>query len=34
MVALMEIPVYYSVEEEFEKSIEDSLKRMQTEKFI
>lgn len=32
MVALMEIVVYYSVEEELEKSIEDSLKRMQSEK--
>ncbi|WBW96313.1 hypothetical protein [Oceanirhabdus sp. W0125-5] len=34
MVALMQIAVYYSVEEELEKSIDASLKRMKEEKLI
>ncbi|MCM1991532.1 hypothetical protein [Oceanirhabdus seepicola] len=34
MVALMQIAVYYSVEEELEKSIDDSLKRMKDENLI
>lgn len=34
MVALMEIAVYYSVEEELEISISDSLKRMRDENLI
>jgi NTP pyrophosphatase (non-canonical NTP hydrolase) len=34
MAALMQIAVHYSVQEELEKSIEDSLKRMRTENLI
>lgn len=34
MTALLQIAVYYSVQEELEKSIEDSLKRMRAEKII
>jgi len=34
IVALMQIAVYYSVEEELEKSIDESLQRMREEKLI
>jgi len=34
LVALMQIAVYYSVEEELEKSIDESLQRMREEKLI
>lgn len=34
MVALMQIAVYYSVQEELEKSIDDSLGRMKSENLI
>lgn len=34
MAALMQIAVYYSVQEELEKSIDDSLKRMKAENLI
>ncbi len=34
LAALMQIAVYYTVEEELEKSIEDSLRRMKEEKLI
>ncbi len=34
MVALMQIAVYYSVQEELEKSIDSSLKRMKDENLI
>jgi NTP pyrophosphatase (non-canonical NTP hydrolase) len=34
MAALMQIAVYYSVQGELEKSIDDSLKRMKEEKLI
>ncbi len=34
VVALMQIVVYYSVQEEFEKSIDDSLRRMKDENLI
>jgi NTP pyrophosphatase (non-canonical NTP hydrolase) len=34
IVALMQIAVYYSVQDELEKSINDSLKRMKEEKLI
>jgi len=34
MVALMQIAVYYSVQEELEKSIDDSLGRMKAENLI
>jgi NTP pyrophosphatase (non-canonical NTP hydrolase) len=34
MAALMQIAVYYSVQEELDKSIDDSLQRMRAEKYI
>jgi NTP pyrophosphatase (non-canonical NTP hydrolase) len=34
LAAIMQIAVYYSVQEELEKSIEDSLRRMREEKLI
>ncbi len=34
MVELMQIEVYYEVQEELEKSIEESIKRMKVEKLI